>query len=208
MPLRENRILFVGNVGAGDIFAAEYDFGMLITGAAFGSDQIIEAVLLKNMRRFDPYRLFAEIDAAIDEQHFIANHFQIGDIKLIHSNGTMAIVQRLVIRRNAVVNDIGFTIFIKKHRRIDAVDLRYPNRIRPRPCGFFRGDEEVAALVNQRAGHIKHAVMMANRGRKDAARNAEAVQIQLLRPVHHMPNLPPIYQILAVKNRNAGEIGE
>ena len=109
--------------------------------------------------------------------------------------------------RVAVVDDPHATVVGDTERGVDAVELQ-PDRIGPRAGGILRGDEEVAAAVDHRAEDVERAVVIVDRGRKEAARDAEVVELELRRPIDDMAELRPVHEIAAMENREAGKIGE
>src|ERR1043166_8306630 len=119
----------------------------------------------------------------------------------------MSVVERRSNRRS-VVDDVRLSVGVEEERRIDAVDFRKPNRIGPWARGIFRRDEEIAAAVDESRDHIVCARILTDHGCKDATRDAGTVDVQLRWSVEDVPDLRPVHEVLAAKDRNTGEIHE
>ena len=110
IPLGENGIVRIGEIGAAQFLRSQHDLGVIDAGAALGCSQIIIAILAENMRTFDPYRLFADVDAAIDQLGAGADHFAGAPVIFLNPDGAMPVIARRFIGR-AIVHDIGFIPF-------------------------------------------------------------------------------------------------
>ena len=91
------------------------------------------------------------------------------------------------------------------HRELGLVD---PDRIRPGTGWIARGDEEAATARYVRADHVEGAVVLADRGRKNPLRAGDASERELARPREHVPELSPVHEVTAMKDRDAREILE
>ena len=69
--------------------------------------------------------------------------------------------------------DVRAAVVVEEERRVDAVDLGQPDRLRPRARRILRGDDEVAAAVDERVDHVERAGVVADRRREDAARDPQ-----------------------------------
>ncbi len=194
-------------VGAGDGFAAEDDLGVMDGGAAFGATEVVPAVFLVEVRALDPDGFGADIDAAVDEDGARADELSVGDVELLNPDGAMAVVERSVVGWVAVVEHPGAPVVVEEERGVDALEVE-PHGVAPRAGGIGRGDEEIAAGAHHRAHNVKDAVVVFDGGGEEAARDGEAVVVELVGPVDDVAGLSPVHQIGAVKDQNAGEVGE
>ena len=104
---------------------------MAALGAALGAHQVIPVLDEIEVRAFDPDRLFREVDSAVDDDLARADELARREVELLDPDGAMAVVERCALGR-PVVKDKGLAIVVEEKRRIDAVDLLEPHRIRPR----------------------------------------------------------------------------
>ena len=102
---------------------------------------------------------------------------------------------------------IHLAVIVEEQRRIDAFAIERM-RLRPRPGRIGRRHVEIARAPDVRRHHVERAVVVPQRRREHAARRPHLLERQLARPREHVPDLPPVDQILAVKDRHAGKILE
>src|SRR5204863_9728589 len=94
----------------------------------------------------------------------------------------------------------------ERERRIEAVRVE-PLRIRPWPAWVARSREQMAA-ADQRRDEEEHAVVVAKRRRVHAARAPAAGEVELTPARERVPELPPVDEVAAMEQRDAGEILE
>ena len=69
-----------------------------------------------------------------------------------------------------------------------------------------RCHNEVASPVDERARDVEKAVVVPYRRCKNPARDSQAVQIELFRPVHDVTDVVPVHKVTAVENRDSGKV--
>ena len=159
------------------------------------------------MRRLDPDRLLGEIYAAVHNHGARTDELLRFDVVLLHPDRAVSLIQRFAGRR-PVVDHVRSAVIVEEERRVDAVEARKPDRIGPRSGRVFRRHDEVAAGVDERADHVVRPVVIANRRREQAARDAGAIELELRRTIEDVPQLRPVDEILALKDRQSGEVRE
>ena len=88
------------------------------------------------------------------------------------------------------------------------MNLGNPDGIGPRPFRLLCGDDEIASLVDQRASEVVRSFVVSDSWREDAAGDSQTVKIELLRPVHHVTDLLPVDQVLALENWYPWKVGK
>ncbi|OQB89455.1 MAG: hypothetical protein BWX86_02455 [Verrucomicrobia bacterium ADurb.Bin122] len=176
-------------------------------GAALGTAEVVPAVFLEKVRPLDPDRLLAQVDAAVDDDRARADELAFRDVELLNPDGAVALVERLVVGRIAVVDHPRAAVVVEEQRRIDAVEGQ-PLRVGPRAGGIGGGDEEITAAVDVRTDDVEGAVVVLDRGCEKTAGGAHPGEIKLGRTVDHVANLGPVDEVAAVEDRDAGKIGE
>ena len=132
LSLGQDGVLCVREIRTINTLTSKDDDGVLITGSTFGSDQIVIVVLLKKMRPLYPLRFLLKVYSAIDDYFFITDHVKLFDVKFAHSQRSVSVIQRLVVWRHAIVDNICLPLCIKEQRRIYPIDLGNPDGIGPR----------------------------------------------------------------------------
>ena len=160
--------------------------------AALGAAQVIPACPLIYVRAFDPDRVLARIDAAVDQHLARTLQLQRGAVELLDPDRAVAAVARRAFRR-AVVQHVRTSVVVDEHRRIDAaLQLRQPRRIGPRARRILRSHDVVAAAVHVRVEDVERAVAILDARREHAARHAELAEVELRRPIDDAADLPPV----------------
>ena len=67
----------------------------------------------------------------------------------------MSVVERFVVGRDAVVDEVCFSVIVKKQRWIYPVDLRQPCRVRPWTRRIFCRGDKISSDVDQRACDVE-----------------------------------------------------
>ncbi len=121
----------------------------------------------------------------------------------------MARIQGFAIRSIAVVQDIGFVSrFIEIDGRVNSPHLGYLHRVAPRSGGILGRSHEVAVVVDIGAGDVEGTLVVADGRCEQTARQAFPHEVHLFGPIDDIADLLPVFEVLAVKNRDAGEIGK
>ena len=205
VPLGQDGITFERREGTTQRLRAKDHLRMIDAGAAFGCRQIISAVLAQDVRAFDPDRLLADIDAAVDELGAGPHHLAGAPVIFLDPDGPMPIVARRLVGR-AIVDDIGLVPF-PVDRRVDAFEGE-PDGVRPRAGRVLGGDDEIASAFDAGIGDVEKAVMPADVGREHALRRAAAGEIELFGPVDGIGDLSPVDKVFRREDRNTGEMSE
>src|SRR5690606_14131403 len=85
---------------------------------------------------------------------------------------------------------------------------RQPDRIGPGAGRVFRSDVVIAAVIDSGVQDVERAVVKLDGRGEHAARNSEAVEIELRGPVDDIADLAPVHEVGAFEYRYAGEVGE
>src|SRR5690554_126425 len=208
--LGEDGIVLPGFIGTLNGFATKYDLTVVHTGAALGSRQVVQTVDLVNMGSLNPNGLLTDVHATVNQdKRFLALHFAGLQIELEHPNGPMSFVQRRIVWRLAVVNQIHLSVLVKKQGGIDARDFGEENGIGPRTRRILRSDHIITSAPHLGAGHIIGAFMVFNGGRKsDLITQSQSLELYLLGTVQHVSDLLPGDQIGTVENGNSGKVAK
>ncbi len=180
---------------------------MLNARATLRAHEVIPSVVAIHVRPFDPRWLLGKIDAPVDQHLARTNGLAGRNIELLDPDRAMPFVSRPP-RGQAVVQNVSTSVRIEEQRRVDAFDSRQPDGIRPGTGGIAGHREKIAASVDGRVDDVEHAVVEGDRRSKDAARHAEAVEVELTRAVDDMPHLAPMHEVVAFQHRDAGKIGK
>ena len=128
--------------------------------------------------------------------------------RILDPDRAMALVARRPRSGGPLLRTYALPSSSKKSDGSIPLDVRQPDRVRPRAGRVRRGDEEIAAAIDAGVEDVERAVMMLDRRREDAARQAEPVEIELLRPVDHIADLRPVDEVAAAEDRDAREVRE
>ena len=180
---------------------------MIFRSSAFGRDQIDPTIPDKQVRPLDPHRIGLRVDAAVDQHRARTDGLE-GGIDLLQPDGAMAGVIGHA-RWRPVIYDPARAIGRKEQRRIDRViDPFQPDGVGPRARRICCGDDEIAATIDAGVDDKEFAVVVAERRSKQPARHFELGEIDLVWPVDGVADLPPVNEVAAVEDRQAGKIGK
>lgn len=179
--------------------AAGHGDGVKVLRAALRDHQVVPAVLLVDVRRFG---CPAVAQRTAPQLGLLSHQRKSVQVDLAEPDVRSGAAQA------GCAHVIGPAVVIPEQRRIDAHRAVDPVRLRPVPRRIGGGDDEVAAVVDVGGDHVECAVMVSDCGRKYAAGDGLAVQRQLRRAIQHVPQLFPVDEIAAVKQRHARKIGK
>ncbi len=180
---------------------------MIDRRTALCGDDVIDPVLLEEVRPLDPDRLLRNIDAAIDNHPGVALHGERLGIELFQPDRLVALIQAGA-SGIPVVDHPHPAVVVKEQRGIDARHGGQPHGVGPRACRIGRGDDEILFAAHARVHDVEPAIMVADCGREHAARHCDPGKIELPRPVDRVADLAPVHQVPAVPHGDAGEPGE
>ena len=158
-PLSKNGIVRIGEIGATQFLRSQHDLGVIDAGAAFRRSQIIIAILAENMRAFDPHRLFADVDAAVDQLGARADHLTGAPVIFLNPDGAMPVIAGRFIGR-AVVDDIGL-VALPINGRVDPFKGQ-PDGVGPGTGRISGRDDEVVAASHAGIDDVEDTIMPAN----------------------------------------------
>jgi len=98
---------------------------------------------------------------------------------------------------------INGPVLIKKQGRVNAAVV-HPDRFGPGTGGIGGRHKKIAAGIHERHDQVKRAVVITQGRGINAAGSPGVVKVQLAFPGQAVSELPPMHQVPAVKNRNAG----
>ena len=180
--------------------ASGYGHRMEMLGTPFGYHQIIPPVFLIQMRRFrTPCQ---HLGTAPD--FFLFSHKP--EIRQVYPADPYLIMAHVLSGTGTGI--IGGPILIPEQGRIDPLGPFNPVRFRPGPRRILSGNNEIPAVIHIGGDHIKKPLMIPDRRGENTSRYPVRSQGKLGRPIQHMPDLLPMCQIAAVKNRHSGIKGK
>ena len=200
IAVREDRVVFKGNVGAVRRVAARDRLAVVTARAAFGDHEIVLPVDLVEVRAL---RVLAA-GAGPDEPPGSLLAFHIGAAFHIQLH---EVDQPAILAVAAGVNDVHLAIVVEQQRRI-GVHVAKPDRLGPRAARIARRHVKRALRGEVRRDHVEQAVVVAQRGRIDARRAETMTERQLAGRRQAVADELPVHEIAAVIDRHAGEILE
>ncbi len=177
VPLREDRVAGIRNVGTADRLAAKHHFGVVFGSPPFGGNEVVPPLEPQQVRRFDPDRLLREIHSAVDDHASLADHRLAREVVLLDPDGAMSVVARRLVRR-AVVHHPRAAVVVEEDVGVDALEAEEVG-LRPGALRVVRRHDEAATPVDQGGDHVEDAVAIADRRGEDPARDAGRVERKL-----------------------------
>ena len=206
IALRQDRPPLPRLIRSHHVPAAEDDDRVVDLRPALGREQVVPPVALENVRSLDPRRLLGQVRPAVDDQAALADHRQRLQVDLLDPDGPVPEVGRLD-GGQVRIGDVGPAVVVHEQVRVDAAEGE-PDRVGPGPGRVRRRDDAVAVPLGPGREHVERALVMADGGGEDAARDAGPLQGELRGPVEHVPDLGPRHQVAAVPDRDARKGGE
>ena len=186
--MSENRIGRIAQVRAVDDAAAGYRNGMAILRSALGDEQIVPTIFFIKVRSLG-------IAAARSAPDFFRGRELLAGLRVDFAEGDVAV---------GIAHEVAFAIF-EIERRVDAALLE-PDGVRPFATGVGRVHDEVALSAYVRCNHIKGTLVVADSRSKDARAGIGMFETYLRFARQAIPDLLPMHQIPAMKQRDAREI--
>ena len=186
--MSENRIGRITQVRAVDDAAAGYRNGMAILRSALGDEQIIPAIFFIKVGSLG-------IAAARSAPDFFRGRELLAGLRVDFAEGDVAV---------GVAHEVAFAVF-KIERRVDAALLE-PDGVRPFATGVGRVHDEVALSAYVRRNHIKGTLVVADSRGEDARAGVGMLEAYLRFARQAIPDLLPMHQVPAMKQRDSGEI--